>query len=136
VVSSEASGVSRVDFWLWCVRAYRTRQHAKQACLSGHVRIEGKKAKPAATIRVGHTVTVTTPAGKRTLEVLAAPGSRVSAADVPAFVNDLTPPSPQSSPGQSGASRVPSGVWRERGLGRPTKKDRRSIDQWRQGGAP
>ena len=125
-VSEQTATTSRVDVWLWCVRVHKTRQQAKQACLSGHVTVGGSKAKPATSVTVGSVVQVVTRLGKKTFEVLATPGSRVSASDVAAFARDITPPGDIVTP----ASKMTTGVSRERGLGRPTKKDRRAIDKW------
>lgn len=94
--------------------------------MSGHVTVSSTKAKPATAVTVGSVVEVTTPRGKRTFDVLATPGSRVSASDVAAFARDITPPGDLITPG----SHKDPGVRRERGLGRPTKKDRRAIDKW------
>jgi ribosome-associated heat shock protein Hsp15 len=126
MVRSPDNTGGRVDVWLWSVRVHKTRQQAKQACLSGHVVVGGSKAKPATSVRVGHVIQVTTALGKKTLEVLAIPGSRVSAADVAAFALDITPAGDLLTP----VARKSAGVSRERGLGRPTKKDRRAIDKW------
>jgi ribosome-associated heat shock protein Hsp15 len=128
-VSEQGATTSRVDVWLWCVRIHKTRQLAKQACLSGHVTVGGAKAKPATVVSVGSVVHVVTRVGKKTFEVLATPGSRVQASDVAAFARDIAPPGDIITP----VSRKSAGVSRERGLGRPTKKDRRAIDKW-QGG--
>lgn len=124
-VSEQGTTRSRVDVWLWCVRAHKTRQQAKQACLSGHVTVGGSKAKPATVVTVGSVVQVVTPRGKKTFEVLATPGSRVSASDVAAFARDITP----AGDIITAQSKKSAGVSRERGLGRPTKKDRRAIDK-------
>jgi ribosome-associated heat shock protein Hsp15 len=128
-VSEHSATRSRVDVWLWCVRVHKTRQLAKQACLSGHVTVNGAKAKPATVVTTGSVVQVVTRLGKKTFSVLATPGSRVSASDVAAFARDVTPPGDIVTP----LSRKSAGVSRERGLGRPTKKDRRAIDKWRGG---
>jgi len=125
-VNEQGTTRSRVDVWLWCVRVHKTRQQAKQACLSGHVTVGGSKAKPATMVAEGSVVHIVTAHGKKTLEVLATPGSRVSASDVAAFVRDITPSSDLITP----ASKRSAGVSRDRGLGRPTKKDRRAIDKW------
>lgn len=125
-VSEQGATRSRVDVWLWCVRVHKTRQQAKQACLSGHVTVGGAKAKPATVVTVGSVVQVVTHLGKKTFEVLATPGSRVTASDVAAFALDVTPPGDIVTP----VSKKSAGVSRERGLGRPTKKDRRAIDKW------
>ncbi len=125
-VSEQGATKSRVDVWLWCVRVHKTRQQAKQACLASHVSVGGTKAKPATMVTTGSVVQVVTPRGKKTFEVLATPGSRVAASDVAAFARDITPPGDIITP----ASKKAAGVSRERGLGRPTKKDRRAIDKW------
>jgi ribosome-associated heat shock protein Hsp15 len=120
---------SRVDVWLWRVRIHKTRQQAKKACLSGHVTVGGLRAKPATIVTAGSVVQVVTRLGKKTVDVLAIPGSRVSASDVVAFARDMTPPGDTVTP----EARKSAGVKRERGLGRPTKKDRRAIDKWLSG---
>ena len=118
---------ARVDYWLWCIRAYRTRSLAKQACLAGHVSIGAKKARPATAVTVGAVLTLTTGRGQKIVEVLAIPPTRVSAAQAGAFAHDITPPEP---PRATTNPRL-AGIRREQGLGRPTKKDRRAIERFR-----
>ena len=114
----------RVDAWTWAVRVYPTRSSAAAACRAGHVKVGGVNAKPATTVRVGDTVRARTPAGERVLVVRGLLVKRVSATVAAEQYDDLTPPPP---PREERAAPV----LRERGAGRPTKRDRRITDRLR-----
>ena len=114
----------RVDAWTWAVRVYPTRSSAAAACRAGHVKVGGASAKPATTVRVGDTVRARTPAGERVLVVRGLLVKRVSAIVAAEQYDDLTPPPP---PREERAAPV----LRERGAGRPTKRDRRITDRLR-----
>lgn len=114
----------RVDAWTWAVRVYPTRSSAAAACRAGHVKVGGASAKPATTVRVGDTVRARTPAGERVLVVRGLLVKRVSATVAAEQYDDLTPPPP---PREERAAPV----LRERGAGRPTKRDRRITDRLR-----
>ena len=114
----------RVDAWTWAVRVYPTRSSAAAACRAGHVKVGGANAKPATTVRVGDTVRARTPAGERVLVVRGLLVKRVSATVAAEQYDDLTPPPP---PKEERAAPV----LRERGAGRPTKRDRRITDRLR-----
>jgi ribosome-associated heat shock protein Hsp15 len=114
----------RLDKWLWSVRVFKTRPLATAACRAGHVFIGDLEAKPGRDIHVGETVTVRVGVITRTLKVVAMPRSRVSAKQVPEFMTDLTPPAEYERAKQAGIEHL---LARQRGMGRPTKKDRRDM---------
>lgn len=114
----------RVDAWVWAVRLAKTRSQATAACKAGHVRVNDATAKPAQPVSVGDIVRVRLHGLERIYRVTGLATRRGSAAEAAALFEDLTPPPPP---------RVerPTDVVRERGLGRPTKRDRRKIDHLR-----
>jgi len=114
----------RLDKWLWCVRVFKTRPLATDACRAGKVLIGELEAKPGRDIHVGEVVTVRIGALTRTLKVVGLPRSRVSAKQLPEFLGDLTPPAEYERAKQAGIEHL---LARQRGEGRPTKKDRREM---------
>ena len=116
----------RLDKWLWAVRLYKTRSLAAQACREGRVMIGGQRVKPARAVHVGEIFTAKTGDLLRTVKVLGAPGSRVSAKLVPEFLEDLTP----ASEFQKQRERLPAAFTWDQGSGRPTKKDRRLWEKF------
>src|SRR4051812_40376171 len=117
---------ARVDRWVWAVRLYKTRSAATTACRGGHVRVNGRPAKPAAPVRAGDRVEATVGQRRRILEVVKAIDTRVGAAVAAECLVDLTPPEVRAADPR--ADGVPI---RDRGAGRPTKKDRRTLDRHR-----
>jgi ribosome-associated heat shock protein Hsp15 len=116
---------TRVDAWLWSVRLFRTRAAAADACRSGHVRVNGRSAKPATPVHVGDRVEARVASTRRELQVVSPLRRRVGAAEAVLAYVDLAPAAPPDpSPG-------PPGARRERGSGRPTKRDRRQLDRLR-----
>lgn len=120
-----AAGCDRVDKWLWAVRIFKTRSLAAQACRAGSVQIAGLPAKPAREIHAGERLTVRQGVVTRTLDVVAVPHSRVGAKLVAQFCTESTPPEEFA---KAQEQRVQHLLAREKGLGRPTKRDRRQID--------
>jgi ribosome-associated heat shock protein Hsp15 len=114
----------RVDRWLWSVRLFKTRSEATDACRGGHVRIDGRPAKAAATVSVGDRVVVRAHGIDRTVEVRQLIEKRVGAALAADSYIDHTPPLPP---------REPRAAERDRGAGRPTKRERRQLDRWQRG---
>ena len=112
----------RVDSWLWSVRAFKTRSAATAASKAGHVRVNDERAKAAQSVRIGDEVRVRTGEGERILIVRRLIVKRVSATVAAECFDDLTPPPPPRE------ERVVTAV-RDRGAGRPTKKDRRDIER-------
>jgi ribosome-associated heat shock protein Hsp15 len=113
---------ARVDQWLWAIRVYKSRTAATEACRGGHVRVNGTSAKPAARVRPGDRVGARVHGTDRLFEVVHAIDKRVAAAVAAGCAVDLTPP--------PSAGEEPAFV-RDGGSGRPTKRDRRRLDQLR-----
>ncbi len=114
----------RLDKWLWSVRVFKTRPLATDACRAGKVLIGELEAKPGRDVHAGEIVTVRVGALTRTLKVVAMPKSRVAAKQLPEFLEDLTPAAEYERAKQAGIEHL---LARERGRGRPTKKDRREM---------
>jgi ribosome-associated heat shock protein Hsp15 len=117
-------GSARVDAWLWAVRVYKTRSAATTACRAGHVRVNGDRAKAAQPVRPGDELRVRIAGFDRILVVRQPITKRVGAALAAAAVEDRTPP----PPARELTAFVPV---RDRGAGRPTKRERRDIDRLR-----
>ena len=115
----------RVDAWLWSVRLYKSRTLATAACRAGHVRINGDKAKASTTVVVGDTVVARIGSLDRVLEVVELLSKRVGAEPAARAYIDRTP---KELPRDVG---VPKFAARERGAGRPSKRERRQIDRLR-----
>ena len=114
----------RLDKWLWSVRVFKTRPLATAACRAGKVLIGELESKPGRDIHVGEVVTVRLGVVTRTLKVIGLPRSRVSAKQLPEFLADLTPAAEYARAKQAGIEHM---LARERGKGRPTKKERRDM---------
>lgn len=114
----------RLDKWLWAVRVCKTRPEATALCRNGRVQVNGLDAKPGRDIHANETVVVRIGALTRTLKVTGIPRSRVAAKLVPEFVQDLTPAAEYERAKQAGIEHM---LARERGRGRPTKKERRDM---------
>ena len=114
----------RLDKWLWSVRVFKTRPLATAACRAGKVLLGALEAKPGRNIHVGEIVTVRVGALTRTLKVAGLSRSRVAAKQLPEYLTDLTPPAEYERARQAGIEHL---LARQRGEGRPTKKDRREM---------
>ena len=117
---------ARLDKWLWAVRIFKSRALATDACRAGGVTINELPAKPAREVHAGELVAVRLGLMVRTLRVVGVPRSRVGAKLVAEFCTDLTPPSEWEKVRQH---RVQQLLAREKGSGRPTKRDRRMLDR-------
>lgn len=114
---------TRVDRWLWAVRLTKTRPDAVSACRGGQVRVNGRPAKPSTMVSPGDEVHVRVGDTTRIVHVAKIIQKRVGAPDAVTCYLDRTPaPSPSVA--------VPVAL-RDRGTGRPTKRDRRMLDKWR-----
>lgn len=120
----DAGGQARVDSWVWAVRLFRTRTLAAAACKAGHVKVNGEKAKPATAVRVGDEVRVRGDGPERIVEVSRIVVKRVGATVAAECLVDRSPPPPP----REEVAFVP---FRDRGAGRPTKRERRQIDEMR-----
>ncbi|NLE97427.1 MAG: RNA-binding S4 domain-containing protein [Propionibacterium sp.] len=113
----------RLDAWLWSVRLFKTRTAATKAVKGGHVRLNGSPTKPAQSVVPGDVVTVREPGWERKFEVTQVITKRVGAPVAVTCYVDHSPPRPAYLSAPAGR--------RDRGAGRPTKKDRRDIDRLR-----
>lgn len=117
------TGVARVDSWMWAVRLVKTRSAATALCRAGHVRINGERAKPAQHLKAGDEVQFRSEGGPpRVVVVRALYVKRVGGPLAIAAYDDNSPPPPPKE------ERLFLGV-RDRGAGRPTKRDRREIEK-------
>jgi ribosome-associated heat shock protein Hsp15 len=120
----EAGGTARVDSWLWAVRMFKTRSLATAACRAGHVRVNGDRVKAAQPVRVGDEVRVRVAGLDRILVVRMTIVKRVGAAvAAETFIDNSPPPPPRET--------VALTPLRDRGAGRPTKRERRDIERLR-----
>jgi ribosome-associated heat shock protein Hsp15 len=114
----------RIDRWLWSVRLTKTRTDATDACRAGHVRVNGRPAKPAHSVDVGDRVEARVGGRERIVEVVRPIENRVGAPiAVECFVDH--------SPAPMGRDDAAALGRRDRGTGRPTKRDRRQVERWR-----
>ena len=113
---------TRIDRWLWSVRLTKTRSDATQACTGGHVTIDGRPAKPSTPVTVGVEVEARIGGRVRIVEVVRVIEKRVGAPIAAECYLDRSPPPPER-PLQALFGE------RESGAGRPTKRERRQIDQ-------
>lgn len=122
----------RIDKWLWCVRVTKTRKVANDLCSTGRVRVNGETAKPATKVRPDDVVSVRQRGETRVLRVVLTLEKRVGAAIASDAFVDESPQPPRPSETTSAATPVESADGhRERGAGRPTKRDRRMLDRLR-----
>ncbi|MFD3913636.1 RNA-binding S4 domain-containing protein [Streptomyces sp. NPDC058603] len=123
-MTSEASdaGTARVDSWIWSVRLTKTRSQAAAACRAGHVRVNGERVKPAYAIKPGDEIRLRHAARDRVVVVARVVKKRVGApVAVECYVDNSPPPPPREL-------TVPIAL-RDRGAGRPTKRDRRELER-------
>jgi ribosome-associated heat shock protein Hsp15 len=113
----------RIDKYLWAMRIFKTRNDAADACKSGKVSVNGTDAKPSREVKIGETVIVQRAPVAYTYKVIALIDQRQSAKNVPLFLENLT------SPEELEKKHVVPFIQRESGTGRPTKKERRDLDE-------
>ena len=113
----------RVDKWLWAARMFKTRSLATAACDAGHVKLNGSSVKASKAVKRGDHIEVVTPGGLRILDVIELLDKRGPATLAQQLFDDQTPPPP---PKEERDITMPR---RDRGEGRPTKRDRRALDR-------
>ncbi len=116
----------RIDKWLWAVRVYKTRSQAAQACRAGRVKVDGQVAKPSREVHPGMVISLHWGPIDRIIKVKALLNNRVGAKLVDQYLEDLTPEEDYKT---LEVIRKRTGL-RPHGTGRPTKKERRDLDQW------
>ena len=119
------SDSTRIDKYLWAIRVYKTRSEATDACNGNKIQINGVNAKPSKALKTGDVITVRKGAAQFRYKVLQMAEQRMGAALVPEYAENQTP---QSELDKLRAPKETFFVTRERGAGRPTKKDRRTLD--------
>lgn len=119
----------RIDKWLWAVRIFKTRSMASEACKKGKVTIGGVHIKPSREIRLNDQIDVRVPPITRSYLVTAISGKRMGAKLAVDFVKDVTA---QDQLDLLEATKTRGFEARDRGIGRPTKLDRRLIDKLKQ----
>ncbi|MFJ3333628.1 RNA-binding S4 domain-containing protein [Streptomyces sp. NPDC086766] len=129
VAAAEAAGPAsgetvRIDSWIWAVRLVKTRSVGATACRGGHVRVNGERVKPAHSVRVGDEVRLRHEGRERVVVVTRLIRKRVGApVAAQCYIDDSPPPPPRETV-------APIGI-RDRGTGRPTKRDRRELERLR-----
>ncbi|MDN3288685.1 RNA-binding S4 domain-containing protein [Streptomyces thermocarboxydus] len=129
VAAAEAAGPQngetvRIDSWIWSVRLVKTRSMGAAACRGGHVRVNGERVKPSHSVRVGDEVRVRVETRERVVVVKRLIRKRVGApVAVQCYIDNSPPPPPREAV-------APAGI-RDRGAGRPTKRDRRELERLR-----
>ena len=117
----------RIDKWLWTMRFFKTRTKASEACQLNRVFIDEQSTKPSRLIKPGVQIQLKHSGFTRTIEVLQLSEQRLSAKLLPEYYKDLTP---QKEIDAFKARISRASVYREPGTGRPTKKDRRDMDNF------
>jgi ribosome-associated heat shock protein Hsp15 len=117
----------RIDKWLWSVRMYKTRTLATEACAAGKIKIDGDTVKPSYLLKPGQLINISRQGEKWTLKSITLIEKRVGAAIAAACYEDLTPPEEKNK------LLFPASFYevRDKGTGRPTKKNRREIDKFK-----
>lgn len=118
---------ARIDKWLWAARIFKTRSIAADACKNGRVTIEGTTVKPSRPIKEGEVVSVKKPPITYSFRVLKCIEQRVGAKLLPEIYENVTDPKQYEL---LEMSRISGFVDRARGTGRPTKKERRALDEF------
>ena len=116
---------ARIDKWLWAARIFKTRSLSANACKNGRVTINGINVKPSHVIKVGVVINVRKPPVTYSFRVLDCIEQRVGAKMLPGIYENVTDPKQYE---MLEMSRISGFIDRERGTGRPTKKERRALD--------
>lgn len=117
----------RIDKYLWCIRVFKTRNMATEACKKGHVKMNGTNIKPAKEVFGNEEIQVRKNQINYVIEVLDIPPNRVGAKLVDLYRKDKTP---KEAFEKLDLLKYSKDYYRKKGTGRPTKKDRRDIDEY------
>jgi ribosome-associated heat shock protein Hsp15 len=116
----------RIDKWLWAVRLFKTRTLAAEACKKGKIIIQGVQVKPSRNVKVGDVISIRRNPVLFSFKVLALSENRMNAKLVSGFMADVTTPDQLEL---IELARIAAKSGRDRGTGRPTKKERRDLDE-------
>lgn len=119
----------RVDKWLWAMRVFKTRTIATDACKKGRVTMGGNPVKPSRLIKAGDIIDVRKPPVTYTFRVKALSANRLGARLVPDYLENITP---QSQYDLLEMTKISGFVDRRKGLGRPTKRDSRELNRFKE----
>lgn len=122
-----ANTEARVDKWLWAARIYKTRTLAAAACKKGQVSMNGAQLKASRNVKVGDVIDVRKPPITYSFRILQAIEKRVGAKLIPEILENVTPPEQYEI---LEMNRISGFINRAKGTGRPTKKDRRSLEEF------
>lgn len=117
----------KIDKWLWAVRLFKTRTLAAEACKKGKITIDTVSVKPSRTIRVNDVIQIKKPPITYAFKVLAVTENRMGAKLVPSFMENVTS---EEQYAILELSKISGFIDRDKGTGRPTKKDRRSLESF------
>lgn len=117
----------RIDKYLWCTRYFKTRSIATEACKKGHVKVNGSSVKPSKEVYFGEKLIIRKNQINYELEILDIPANRVGAKLVDLYRKDITP---KEAFENQELLKYSKDYYRKKGVGRPTKKDRRDIDTY------
>lgn len=123
-------GKLRIDKYLWAVRAFKTRSISTEACKAGRIKMSGQNLKPSHIVKIGENYTVQKGPDRKIIKVTGLLDRRVDAKTAVTFYEDLTPL--EDTVAYKSTFHSPN-LSRDRGAGRPTKKDRREIDDLQEG---
>lgn len=117
----------RIDKWMWATRIFKTRTIAADACKKNRIAMGGVNVKPSRMIKVGDIIEVRKPPVTFSFKVLRLTENRMGAKLVPEYLENITPPEEYE---KLELNRISGFVDRAKGLGRPTKKERRELEQF------
>ena len=117
----------RIDKWMWATRIFKTRTIALEACKKNRIAVNDVPAKPSRTIKAGDIVQVRKPPVTYSFKVLDIPSNRIGAKLVPQYLENITPPEQYEI---LELQKIGGFIDRARGTGRPTKKERRELDDF------
>ncbi len=120
----------RIDKYLWSIRMFKTRTLAADACKAGRVKLDGNNIKPSHEVKIGEVYQIAKGPDRKTIKVLGLLENRTDAKKAVGFYEDLTPV--EQTPAFKSMFHAPL-LKRDRGTGRPTKRDRREIDDLQDG---
>lgn len=121
----------RIDKYLWCIRYYKTRSLATEACRKGHIKLNGDNVKASKIVFIGEKLIVKKNQINYEIQVIDTPENRVGAKLVDLYRIDLTP---QEEFEKIDLLKYSKDYYRKKGVGRPTKKDRRDLDDLQEEG--
>lgn len=119
----------RIDKFLWCVRYFKTRSLSSEACKKGHIKIDGNSVKPSKEVFGDETILIRKNQINYLIKIIDIPENRIGAKLLGLYIKDLTP---ESEFEKTDLLKYSKDYYRKKGTGRPTKKDRRDLDDYQE----